>query len=125
VRVSAFDYQLKLMLTCLFEQLYQLKALGNGKQRKSATCLGRSEVMTILVMYNASGYKKSESILLGRNHSPSQFRVSALVQLSAICATSNEICDAVLLAKRGSCTGISLFVLSCSSSRSRLSSMPA
>jgi hypothetical protein len=41
----------------VFEQLYQLKALGNGKQRKRATCLSRSEVMTIFERLMTRGLK--------------------------------------------------------------------
>ena len=75
----------------VFEQLYQPKAIGNGKQRNRATCLSRSEVMTILVMYHASGYKNLKAFYLEeiiRRHSaefPGLCSYQRFVQLQMRC----------------------------------------
>lgn len=94
----------------LFEQLYQPKAIGNGKQRNRATRLSQSEVMTILVLYHASGYKNLKAFYLEeivRHHSlefPGLCSYQRFVQLQMRCVMPMFF---YLLAKRGSCTGIS------------------
>jgi len=94
----------------VFEKVYEQRALGNGKRRNRATRLSQSEVMTILVMYHASGYKNLKAFYLQeilRRHSfefPSLCSYRRFVQLQSRCVMPLFF---YLLAKRGSCTGIS------------------
>ena len=49
----------------VFEKLYSSRALPSGKRtRRRATRLSRSEVMTILVLFHASGYKNLKAFYL-------------------------------------------------------------
>ena len=49
----------------VFEKHYQPKALPGGRRsRRRATRLSQSEVMTILVLYHASGYKNLKAFYL-------------------------------------------------------------
>lgn len=94
----------------VFEKLYQRRALCNGKRRKRATRLSQSEVMTILVMYHASGYKNLKAFYLEEimRHHYSEFpelcSYRRFVQLQSRCVMPLFF---YLLAKRGHCTGIS------------------
>jgi hypothetical protein len=80
----------------VFEKVYERRALSDGKRRRRATRLSQSEVMTILVMYHASGLQESEGSLPARNTSPAQFGVSRLVQLSKICSIAVALCHAIV-----------------------------
>lgn len=94
----------------VFEKVYQPRALGNGKRRNRKTRLSQSEVMTILVLYHASGYKNLKAFYLQeiiRHHSsefPALCSYQRFVQLQARCVMPLFF---YLLAKRGDCTGIS------------------
>lgn len=94
----------------VFERLYQSKAISNGKSRKRATRLSQSEVMTILVLYHASGYKNLKAFYLQevlRRHSldfPGLCSYQRFVQLQSRCVMPLFF---YLLTKRGDCTGIS------------------
>ena len=95
----------------VFEKLYQRRALpGAKRQRKRATKLSQSEVMTILVLYHASGYRNLKAFYLDRicRHHQSEFpglcSYPRFVQLQARCVMPLFF---YLLAKRGKCTGIS------------------
>lgn len=94
----------------VFEKLYQRRALGDGKRRNRATSLSQSEVMTILVMYHASGYKNLKAFYLQeimRRHYfdfPELCSYQRFVQLQSRCVMPLFF---YLLAKRGHCTGIS------------------
>jgi hypothetical protein len=94
----------------IFEQIYERRALGSGKRRKRATRLSQAEVMTILVMYHASGYKHLKAFylqeILPRHSSefPDLCSYQRFVQLQSRCVMPLYF---YLLAKRGSCTGIS------------------
>ena len=94
----------------VFEKLYQPKALSNGKNRRRKTRLSQSEVMTILVMYHASGYKNLKAFYLQeiiRRHSgdfPGLCSYQRFVQLQARCVMPLFF---YLLTKRGNCAGIS------------------
>lgn len=41
----------------VFEKVHERRALGNQNRRKRAICLSQAEVMTILVLYHASGIR--------------------------------------------------------------------
>ena len=95
----------------VFEKLYQPKALpGAKRRRKRATRLSQSEVMTILVLYHASGYRNLKAFYLDRicRHHQSEFpglcSYPRFVQLQSRCVMPLFF---YLLAKRGNCTGIS------------------
>jgi hypothetical protein len=94
----------------VFERLSQPKAISNGKQRNRATRLSQSEVMTILVLYHASGYKNLKAFYLEeivRHHSaefPGLCSYQRFVQLQMRCVMPLFF---YLLTKRGNCTGIS------------------
>lgn len=95
----------------VFEKLYQPKALPNGKRtRRRATRLSQAEVMTILVLYHASGYKNLKAFYLeeiARHHKsefPDLCSYERFVQLQSRCVMPLFF---YLLAKRGQCTGIS------------------
>src|SRR5689334_9344632 len=94
----------------VFEKLYQPRALGNGRQRRRATRLSLSEVMTLLVMYHASGYKNLKAYYLEQIlvHHQSDFpglcSYRRFVQLQSRCVIPLFF---YLLAKRGGNTGIS------------------
>ncbi len=94
----------------VFEKLYERRALSDGKRRNRATRLSQSEVMTILVMYHASGYKNLKAFYLEemiRHHSlefPGLCSYQRFVQLQSRCVMPLFF---YLLAKRGNCTGIS------------------
>lgn len=94
----------------VFEQVYQAKALSNGRRRKRATRLAQSEVMTILVLYHASGYKNLKAFYLQEmvpRHSldfPGLCSYQRFVQLQSRCVMPLFF---YLLTKQGSCTGIS------------------
>ncbi len=93
----------------VFEKVYERRALTNGKKRKRATCLSQSEVMTILVMYHASGYKNLKAFYLEeilRHHYlefPALCSYRRFVQLQSRCVMPLFF---YLLAKGGNCTGI-------------------
>ena len=94
----------------VFEKVYERRALGCKKRRRRATRLSQSEVMTILVMYHASGYKNLKAFYLQeivRRHS-SDFRglcsYQRFVQLQSRCVMPLYF---YLLCKRGDGTGIS------------------
>ena len=93
----------------VFDQLYQTRALSNGKKRNRQTRLSQSEVMTILVMYHASGYKNLKAFYVQeilRHYSaefPALVSYQRFVQLQSRCVMPLFF---YLLAKRGSCTGI-------------------
>lgn len=94
----------------VFEKVYERRALGNGKRRNRKTRLAQSEVMTILILYHASGYKNLKAFYLEeiiRHHSsefPALCSYQRFVQLQARCVLPLFF---YLLAKRGNCTGIS------------------
>lgn len=94
----------------VFEHLYQPRALGNGKRRKRKTRLSLSEVMTILVLYHASGYRNLKAFYLDRicRHHRSEFpglcSYQRFVQLQSRCVMPLFF---YLAAKRGTCTGLS------------------
>ncbi len=94
----------------VFEKVYERRALSDGKRLRRATRLSQSEVMTILVMYHASGYKNLKAFYLQeilRRHSlefPALCSYRRFVQLQSRCVMRLFF---YLLAKRGSCTGIS------------------
>lgn len=95
----------------VFEKIYGRRALTSGSfRRKRATRLSQSEVMTILVMYHASGYKNLKAFYLEeviRHHSlefPALCSYQRFVQLQSRCVMPLFF---YLLAKRGHCTGIS------------------
>lgn len=94
----------------VFEKVYQRRALGNRKRRNRKTQLSQSEVMTILVLYHASGYKNLKAFYLEqiiRHHSlefPDLCSYQRFVQMQSRCVIPLFF---YLLTKRGSCTGIS------------------
>ena len=95
----------------VFEKLYKRRALpGSKPTRNRATKLSQSEVMTILVLYHASGYKNLKTFYLEeivRHHSsefPDLCSYQRFVQLQSRCVMPLYF---YLLAKRGDCTGIS------------------
>lgn len=94
----------------VFERVYQRRALGSGKKRNRKTRLAQSEVMTILILYHASGYKNLKAFYLQeilRHHSlefPGLCSYQRFVQLQTRCVMPLFF---YLLAKRGDCTGIS------------------
>ena len=94
----------------VFEKLSAGRALTNGKKRNRATRLSLSEVMTILVLYHASGYKNLKAFYLEEiipHHSlefPALCSYRRFVQLQARCVMPLFF---YLLTKRGDCTGIS------------------
>jgi hypothetical protein len=94
----------------VFEKLYQPKALPSEKRiRRRATRLSQSEVMTILVLYHASGDKNLKAFYLAeivRHHQaefPDLCSYERFVQLQSRCVMPLFF---YLLAKRGQCTGI-------------------
>lgn len=97
----------------VFEKVYQRRALGNAKKRNRKTRLAQSEVMTILVMYHASGYKNLKAFYLQeilRHHSsefPDLCSYQRFVQLQSRCVMPLYF---YLVCKRGSCTGIFFIV---------------
>lgn len=95
----------------VFEQVWQKRQLADGKRhRHRATGLSQAEVMTILVLYHASGYKNLKAFYLQevirRHHL--EFRsltsYNRFVELQQRCVMPLFF---YLLMKRGSCTGIS------------------
>ena len=94
----------------VFEQVYQRRALTDGKKRNRRTRLSQSEVMTILVLYHASGYKNLKAFYLQEilPHHSSEFpdlcSYQRFVQLQSRCVMPLFF---YLLAKCGNCTGIS------------------
>lgn len=94
----------------VFEKVYQAKAVADGRGRRRATRLAQSEVMTILVMYHASGYKNLKAFYLQeilRHHSldfPALCSYQRFVQLQSRCVMPLFF---YLVCKRGHCTGIS------------------
>lgn len=95
----------------VFEKVYKRRALPGAKRtRQRATRLSQSEVMTILVLYHASGYKNLKAFYLQevvRRHSldfPSLCSYQRFVQLQSRCVMPLFF---YLLTKRGNCTGIS------------------
>ncbi len=94
----------------VFETLYERRALSSGKRRNRATRVSLSEVMTILVMYHASGYKNLKAFYLEeimRHHRlefPGLCSYQRFVQLQARCVLPLFF---YLSARRGNCTGIS------------------
>ena len=94
----------------VFERLSAGRALTNGKKRNRATQLSLSEVMTILVLYHASGYKNLKAFYLEEiiaHHSlefPSLCSYRRFVQLQSRCVMPLFF---YLLTRRGDCTGIS------------------
>jgi len=94
----------------VFEKVYEQRALPSGKRRNRATRLSQSEVMTILVMYHASGYKNLKAFYLEEiePHHQSEFpdlcSYQRFVQLQSRCVMPLFF---YLLTKRGTCTGIS------------------
>lgn len=93
-----------------FEKIYERRALDNGKRRKRATRLSQAEVMTILVLYHASGYKNLKAFYtqqIIRHHVaefPDLCSYQRFVQLQSRCLMPLFF---YLLSKRGDCTGIS------------------
>lgn len=94
----------------VFEQFNRTRVISDGKTRQRATNLSQSEVMTILVMYHLSGYKKLKAFYLQeivRYHNldfPALCSYQRFVQLQSRCVMPLFF---YLLVKRGSCTGIS------------------
>ena len=94
----------------VFEKIYEHRSLSNGKKRTRATSLSQAEVMTILVLYHASGYKNLKAFYLQEilpRHSrefPDLCSYRRFVQLQSRCVMPLFF---YLLAKRGACTGIS------------------
>lgn len=94
----------------VFEKISAGRALTNGKKRNRATQLSLSEVMTILVLYHASGYKNLKAFYLEeilRHHSlefPGLCSYRRFVQLQSRCVIPLFF---YLLSRRGDCTGIS------------------
>lgn len=94
----------------VFEKLYQRCALGDGKRRNRATTLSQSEVMTILVMYHASGYKNMKAFYLQeimRRHSLDFLGLCSYQRFVQLQSRSMMPLFFYLLAKRGDCTCIS------------------
>ena len=94
----------------VFEKIYQFRALSDRKCRQRTTRLSQSEVMTILVMYHASGYKNLKAFYLEeimRHHYldfPALCSYQRFVQLQSRCVMPLFF---YLLVKRGQDTGIS------------------
>jgi len=95
----------------VFEKLYERRALPGAKRtRKRATRLSQSEVMTILVLYHASGYRNLKAFYLDKicRHHQAEFpglcSYPRFVQLQTRCVMPLFF---YLLAKRGANTGIS------------------
>jgi hypothetical protein len=94
----------------VFERVYQRRALSNGRRRKRKTRLSRSEVMTILVLYHASGYKNLKAFYLERialHHRADFSRLCSyerFVQLQSRCVMALFF---YLAAKHGTDTGLS------------------
>lgn len=94
----------------VFEQVWRKHLLGNGRVRNRKTSLSLSEVMTILVLYHASGYKNLKSFYLQeiglkyRKEFPHLVSYQRFVELQKRCVTPLFF---YLVCKRGNCTGIS------------------
>jgi hypothetical protein len=94
----------------VFEKISETRALTNGRKRKRKTRLSLSEVMTILVLYHASGYKNLKAFYLeeiARHHRtefPELCSYRRFVQLQSRCVMPLFF---YLLTRRGNCTGIS------------------
>lgn len=95
----------------VFEQVWQKRQLNDGKRhRKRATGLSQAEVMTILILYHASGYKNLKAFylqeIIRRHHLDFRALVSynRFVELQQRCVLPLFF---YLLMKRGNCTGIS------------------
>lgn len=94
----------------VFEKISETRAIANGRNRKRATRLSQSEVMTILVLYHASGYKNLKAFYLEEitRHYEADFprlcSYRRFVQLQARCVMPLFF---YLLTRRGKCTGIS------------------
>jgi len=94
----------------VFERLSAARALTDGKKRNRTTRLSLSEVMTILVLYHASGYKNLKAFYLEEiipHHSlefPALCSYRRFVQLQSRCVMPLFF---YLLTRRGDCTGIS------------------
>lgn len=94
----------------VFEKIYEPRALSSGRRRNRATRLSLSEVMTILVLYHASGYKNLKAFYLEeitrhyKSEFPSLCSYRRFVQLQSRCVMPLFF---YLLARRGRCTGIS------------------
>lgn len=94
----------------VFEKLWKKRALSNRRMRNRRGVLSMSEVMTILVLYHASGYKNLKSFYLQeiglhyRREFPHQVSYNRFVELQKRCVMALFF---YLLCKRGQCTGIS------------------
>lgn len=94
----------------VFEKISETRALTHGRKRKRKTRLSQSEVMTILVLYHASGYKNLKAFYLEEieRHYQSEFpnlcSYRRFVQLQSRCVMPLFF---YLLTRRGNCTGIS------------------
>lgn len=80
----------------VFEKLSAGRALTNGKKRNRATSLSLSEVMTISVLYHASGDKNLKAFYLEEilRHHSLEFPWS--VQLSTVCPIAIRMRDALV-----------------------------
>jgi hypothetical protein len=94
----------------VFERLSAARALTDQKKRNRTTRLSLSEVMTILVLYHASGYKNLKAFYLEEiiPHHKAEFPALCsyrrFVQLQSRCVMPLFF---YLLSRRGDCTGIS------------------
>lgn len=94
----------------VFEQVWRRHQIGNGRVRNRRSWLSISEVMTILVMYHASGYKNLKTFYLQeigvkyRKEFPHQLSYQRFVELQRRCVMPLFF---YLACKRGDCTGIS------------------
>ena len=94
----------------VFEPIWKKHLLSNGQHRQRATRLSMAEVMTILVMYHASGYKNLKTFYLReigvhhRNDFICLVSYNRFVELQARCVIPLFF---YLVCKSGDCTGIS------------------
>jgi len=95
----------------VFEQVWRKRQLADGKRRRNRPPgLSQAEVMTILVLYHASGYRNLKAFYLQeivrRHHLDFRSLTSynRFVELQQRCVLPLFF---YLLIKRGSCTGVS------------------
>jgi hypothetical protein len=94
----------------VFEVVWRKHLLSNGRVRNRKSLLSISEVMTILVLYHASGYKNLKSFYLQeiglkyRREFPHQLSYQRFVELQNRCVMPLFF---YLVCKQGDCTGIS------------------
>lgn len=93
----------------VFERVWKKRLISRGRVRNRKTSLSIAEVMTILVLYHASGYKNLKVFYLQeiglryRREFPHLLSYQRFVELQSRCVMPLFF---YLLTKRGSCTGI-------------------